>query len=77
MLAPAMQSMGRDRYLGFWRTIESVDVRDVHASSHGNTVEVTLVYRTKDGRTSTERKREGLSTTEGGGYQIVSDVPAT
>jgi len=77
MLAPEMQSIGHDRYIGFWRTIETVEVRDVQAPSDGNTVEVTLVYRTKNGRTSTERKREGLSTTEDGGYQIVSDVPAT
>ena len=39
-------------------------------------MEVTLVYRTTDGRTSTERKREGLSTTDDGGFQIESDVPA-
>jgi hypothetical protein len=77
MLAPAMQSMGRDRYLGFWRTIKSVDVRDVQADSGGDTVEVTLVYRTTDGKTSTERKREKLSATDNGSYQIESDVPAT
>jgi hypothetical protein len=77
MLAPGMQSMGRDRYFGFWRTIESVDVREVHAGSDGKPVEVTLVYRTTDGRTSTEHKREELSATDNGSYRIESDVPAT
>ncbi len=76
MLAPGMQSMGRDRYLGFWRTIESVAVRDVQVASDGNIVEVTLVYRTTDGRTTTERKREELSATDDGSFQIESDVPA-
>jgi serine/threonine protein kinase len=76
MLAPAMQSMGRDRYFGFWRTIRSVEVREVHPSSDGKTVDVTLVYRTTDGQTSTERKREVLGATDGGGYQIESDVSA-
>ena len=77
MLAPAMQSMGRAKYFGFWRTITSVDVRDVQAGSDGSTVDVTLVYRSTDGRTSTEHKREELSTTGHGGYRIVSDVPAS
>ncbi len=76
MLAPAMQSMGRDRYLGFWRTIESVEVRDVQVDPQGDDVEVTLVYRTTDGGTSTEHKRETLSTTDDGGYLIESDQPA-
>ena len=76
MLAPAMQSIGRDRYDGFWRTIESVEVRDVNVPSDGNDVEVTLVYRTTKGTTSTERKRETLSKTDDGDYQIESDVPA-
>ncbi len=75
MLAPQMQTMGRDRYLGFWRTIESVDVQDVQVTGD-STVEVTLVYRTTGGRTSTERKREQLSRTDDGDYQIVSDTPA-
>ena len=66
MLAPGMKSMGRDRYFGFWSTIESVDVRDVRALSGGDTLEVTLVYRTTDGKTSTERKREDLSVTDDG-----------
>ncbi len=77
MLSPRMQAMGRERYLGFWRTIESVDVRDVRVAPNEDTVEVTLVYRTTDGRTSTEHKREELSTTSSGGYEIEADVPAT
>jgi hypothetical protein len=75
MLAPSMQSMGHDRYLGFWRTIESVDVRDARPTSDG-TVEVTLVYRTTDGRTSTEHKREVLSRS-GDGFRFESDEPAS
>jgi hypothetical protein len=76
MLAPAMQSMGRDRYLGFWRTIESVEVRDVQVGSGGNDVEVTLVYTSTNGKTSTEHKRETLSKADDGSYQIEADVPA-
>jgi serine/threonine protein kinase len=76
MLAPAMQTMGRDRYFGFWRTIRSVDVREVQPSSDGKTVDVTLVYRTTDGKTSTERKREVLGQADDGGYLIESDVSA-
>ena len=76
MLGPGMKSQGRDRYLGFWRTIKCVDVREAHAAADKRTVDVTLVYRTTDGRTSTEHKREELSTTDDGGYRIESDVPA-
>jgi serine/threonine protein kinase len=76
MLGPGEQAQGRDSYLGFWRTIKSVDVTDVHARSGSDTVDVTLTYRTTDGRVSTEHKRERLSTTEGGGYLLESDDPA-
>lgn len=76
MLSPRMQSMGRDSYDSFWRTIESVTVRSAQAEAGDNTVRVTLTYRGTDGRTSTERKLEGLVASADGGYLIDSDVPA-
>jgi serine/threonine protein kinase len=76
MLGPGEQAQGRDSYLGFWRTIKSVDVTDVRARSGSDTVDVTLTYRTTDGRVSTEHKRERLSTTATGGYLLESDAPA-
>ena len=71
-MAPAMQSIGHDRYLGFWRTIESVEVRDVQATPGSNDVDVTLVYRTTGGRTSTRAQAQGLSTSDDGDYLIES-----
>jgi hypothetical protein len=76
MLSPRMQGMGRDSYDGFWRTIESVTVRSAQADATADTVRVTLTYRGTDGRTSTERKLEGLVSDGDGGYLIDSDEPA-
>ncbi len=76
MLGPEMQEQGRDRYDAFWRTIESVDVQSVEATSGNDSVRVTLVYHSNDGRTSTERKVEGLVASDDGGFLIDSDEPA-
>ncbi len=75
MLGPGEQKQGRASYDRFWSGITSVEVKSAQASEDSNTVEVTLAYRTKDGRVSTERKREGLITADGG-YLLESDVPA-
>jgi serine/threonine protein kinase len=75
MLGPGLRQQGRESYDSFWRTIESVDVQSAEAGP-GDTVEVTLVYRTTDGRTSTERKVETLTGDGEGGYLLESDVPA-
>ena len=76
MLGPGMQEQGRERYDAFWRTIESVDVKSAKAAPGSDSVQVTLVYRTSDGQTSTERKVEGLVESDDGGYLIDSDEPA-
>ena len=76
MLGPGEQAQGRESYDRFWRTIRSVDVRSVEAGGDGNTVDVTLTYRSTDGSVSTEHKREGLIEDGDGGYLLDSDVPA-
>jgi hypothetical protein len=76
MLGPSMQRIGRGRYDAFWRTIESVDVRSAEATPDGDSVQVTLVYHTSDGGTSTERKVERLVESDDGSYLIDSDQPA-
>jgi eukaryotic-like serine/threonine-protein kinase len=76
MLGPGMQEQGRDRYQAFWRTIDSVDVQSAKATPGSDSVQVTLVYHTSDGRTSTEHKVEGL-VESGGDYLIDSDEPAS
>jgi len=43
---------GKKGYERFWRTVESVEVRDSYAA--GNRVSATLVYTREDGGTSTE-----------------------
>jgi hypothetical protein len=76
MLGPGEKGQGRGAYNGFWRTIRSVDVRSAAARPGSSSVDVTLVYHTTSGGTSTERKREGLIPDGNGGYLIQSDVPA-
>ncbi len=76
MLGPDLKSQGRGSYDGFWRKIESVEVKSVEAREGSDTVDVTLVYRTTDGRTSTERKQEGLVPSDDGGYLLNTDTPA-
>ncbi len=76
MLGPSLQEQGRGSYDAFWRTIESVDVSSAEASEDSDVVEVTLTYRSTDGKVSTERKREGLVTGSDGGYLLDTDVAA-
>jgi hypothetical protein len=76
MLSPTMQGMGRERYDDFWRTIQAVDVQSAEASPGSDSVQVTLVYHSTDGRTSTERKVESLVDSGDGSYLIDSDEPA-
>jgi hypothetical protein len=76
MLGPGEQDQGRGAYDGFWRTIRSVDVLSARARPGSDSVDVTLTYHTTDGRLSTERKREGLIRSSGGGYLLNSDVAA-
>jgi hypothetical protein len=73
-LGPSLKQQGRARYDAFWRTISSVQVTSARAS--GDTVAVTLVYRRRDGTTSTERKVETLVEDGRGGYLIDTDRPA-
>ena len=76
MLGPKLKAQGRDAYNGFWRGIESVEVESAKASEGSNTVDVTLVYRSTDGGTSTEHKREGLVPNDDGGWLLNTDEPA-
>ena len=76
MLGPGEKGQGRGAYDRFWRTIRSVDVVSARARPGASSVDVTLVYRTTSGGTSTERKREGLVPDGNGGYLLQSDVPA-
>ncbi len=71
-----MQSQGRESYDAFWRTIEDVTVESVRAEPGSDDVRVTLTYTTVKGRTSTERKVEGLVSDGDGGYLIDSDEQA-
>ena len=77
MLGPSLQQQGRSSYDAFWRGIESVEVRSATASPSDDTVDVTLVYRSTNGATSTERKREGLVNGDDGGYLLDTDTPAS
>jgi serine/threonine protein kinase len=76
MLGPQMQAQGRDRYDGFWRTIESVDVESAEATPGSDSVRVTLVYHLTDGSRSTEHKVEGLVKSDDGDYLIDTDEEA-
>ena len=76
MLGPGEKEQGRGAYDGFWRTISSVDVTSAQARPGSKTVDVTLVYRTTGGGTSTERKVEELVSDGDGGYLLQSDTPA-
>ena len=76
MLGPGEKQQGRDRYDAFWRTIDSVDVRSVHATSGSDSVDATLIYHESNGRTSTEHKVEGLIDQGHGSYLIDTDRPA-
>ncbi len=75
MLGPGLKEQGRESFDRFWRTVESVEVKSAQARPASDTVDVVLVYRTTDGRVSTERKQEGL-VPDGDGYLLDTDVPA-
>jgi hypothetical protein len=71
-LTPAYQrQIGRSSFVGFWKTIDSVEVGHVVPAGHG-AVDATLTYHTTDGRTSTERHRIDL-VRSGDGYRIGGD----
>ncbi len=74
-LGPGEKSQGRASYDRFWRGIRSVDVRSVRPVSGSEDVDVTLTYRTTDGRSSTERKRFDLVRSQSGGYLINGERP--
>ncbi len=76
MLGPTLQEQGRESYDSFWRGIESAEIKSAQASPDSDTVDITVVYRGTDGKTSTERKRETLVKSEDGGYLLDTDVPA-
>ena len=76
MLGPSLQEQGRDSYNAFWRDIESAEIKSAKAAEGSDTVDITVVYRSTDGKTSTERKREGLVKSEDGGYLLDTDTPA-
>jgi eukaryotic-like serine/threonine-protein kinase len=71
-LTPAYQrQVGRSSFVGFWKTIDSVEVSDV-VPVGGGSVDATLTYLTTKGTTSTERHRIDL-VRSGGGYRIGGD----
>jgi eukaryotic-like serine/threonine-protein kinase len=47
------KSKGRDSYVGFWQTIQSVQV--LAAQARGNQVDASLLFTRKDGTTSNEK----------------------
>ena len=49
------KSKGRDTYVGFWNTVQSVQV--LAAQAQGNQVSASLQFVTKDNRTTTEQYR--------------------
>ena len=53
-----------------------MEVRSAEASEDSDVVEVTLTYRSTDGKVSTERKREGLLRSSDGNYLLDTDLPA-
>ena len=76
MLGPGLQEQGRESYDSFWSKIESADIKSAQARPDGDDVDITVTYRTTDGRVSTERKREGLVRDDNGSYLLDTDVPA-
>ena len=73
--APASRRRVGASYDGFWREISSVDVSSVRPVAGSDAVDVTLTYRSTDGRTSTERKRFDLIRSSSGGYLINGEHP--
>jgi len=75
-LGPNEQAQGRASYNRFWRGIRSVGVGDIAPVAGASSVDVTLTYRTTDGRVSTERQRLDLIRSDDGGFLINGDEPA-
>jgi hypothetical protein len=74
-LGPGEQAQGRASYDRFWRGISSVDVSSVRPVAGSDAVDVTLTYRSTNGRTSTERKRFDLIRSSSGSYLINGEHP--
>ncbi|MFC7488080.1 serine/threonine-protein kinase [Knoellia sp. CPCC 206453] len=75
-LTPAMQRAagGRRGYEGFWKTIESVRVTAIDADAGASTVDLRLVFRPKNGATSTEVHRWTVQRS-GDRWLVASDPP--
>jgi eukaryotic-like serine/threonine-protein kinase len=74
-LGPTLRAQGFEAYDEFWDGIESVSVSDLRADPASRTVDATVVFVTKDGRTSTESHQFGLVPDESGdGLLIDTDT---
>ncbi|MDQ4084616.1 MAG: serine/threonine protein kinase [Actinomycetota bacterium] len=60
LLGPSLRSQGFGSYDRFWDSIESVSVSNLDADPASRSVRATVVFVTKDGRTSTEQHEFGL-----------------
>ena len=72
-LGPNRREQGRASYDRFWRTIRSVDVKDIEPVRGTDSVELTVTYRLTNGRVSTERQRLDLIRSDDGGFLIDND----
>ncbi|MBY9076756.1 serine/threonine protein kinase [Nocardioides sp. WL0053] len=72
MLAPSMQSVGKDEYEDFWGSIESVESSQTSASSGSDTVSTVITYTFDDGRVVTEQQEIDLQGSDGA-YAIADD----
>jgi serine/threonine protein kinase len=70
-LGPREKQVGRSSFNGFWRTIESAQVRDVVAGDAADTVEATIRYRYANGKVVEERQR--LELIRSGGEYLIDD----
>jgi eukaryotic-like serine/threonine-protein kinase len=74
-LTPEFQatSGGYDDYLGWWSQVESAQLEDVTSNPSDGTVDYTVSYRMKTGRTNTDRVRLQLQRTSDG-YLIAGEA---
>ena len=72
MLAPSMQSVGKDEYEEFWGSIESVESSQTSASTGSDTVSTVITYTFDDGRVVTEQQEIDLQGSDGA-YAIADD----
>jgi hypothetical protein len=74
MLTPQFQeqSGGLEGYRGFWGTVESAELRSVSADPGSLTVEYTVDYSMKDGRSVSDVVKLALVMAEGG-YKIAGE----